>query len=297
MAGNPSRFRSFFLGCFGAFFLITAAAVLIGYFYYDSVRLEDPFGEKIAVVEVSGIIEDSRDIVDQIKKYREDKEIKAVLVRIESPGGAVAPSQEIYREIRKTVPEKTVVSTMGTLAASGGYYIACAAHKVVANPGTVTGSIGVIMMFPNMEDLLGKIGLKEVVIKSGKYKDIGSPSRTMTEEEIGLLQETIDDVYRQFVQAIADGRGMEFDEVQKIADGRIFSGRQAKDLGLVDELGGFEDALDLAVSLAGIKGKPKIVQEKIRDRWWRDLLLGRVLGLFQDRLNFPMGLQYLWIGG
>jgi len=153
------------------------------------------------------------------------------------------------------------------------------------------------MMFPNMEDLFDKIGLKEVVIKSGKFKDIGSPSRTMTDEEVDILQETIDDVYNQFIQAIVDSRGMKFDQVKQIADGRIFSGRQAKELGLVDELGGFEDAIDLAASLSGIEGKPKIVREKKRDEWWRDLLLNQVLGLFQDRLKVPMGLQYLWIGG
>ena len=200
--------------------------------------------EKIALVEISGQIFDSREIVRQLSKYRRDDDIKAILLRIDSPGGAVAPSQEIYDEVlRVRADNKKIYASMGSLAASGGYYIAVAADRIFANPGTLTGSIGVIMAFGNAEKLMEKIGLEPQVVKSGKYKDVGSPARKMTGEERVYLQRVVDDVHQQFIDAVAQGRNITPKEVRKLADGRIFTGRQALELKMVDEMGGLEDVI------------------------------------------------------
>ena len=211
-------------------------------------------GESVGVVEIDGTITHAQNIIREIRKFREDDKIKAIVVRIDSPGGAVGPSQEIYREIRKTIGTKKVVASMGAVAASGGYYIACAADGIVASPGTITGSIGVIMGFTNFRKLLDKIGMVPVVIKSGRYKDTGSPTRPMRDDERELLQSIIDSVREQFVNAIAVGRKMDRAQVEKLADGRVFTGEEAKARGLVDRLGNFEDALQWAGKLGGIKG-------------------------------------------
>ncbi|MBW2203918.1 MAG: signal peptide peptidase SppA, partial [Deltaproteobacteria bacterium] len=193
------------------------------------------FTEKIGVISVEGTISASQTVTSQLVKYRKDKGIKAII----SPGGSIAPSQEIYREIQKTIPVKKVVAAMGTVAASGGYYIAAAANKIVANPGTITGSIGVIMEFVRVEELLNKIGVDLEIIKSGEFKDIGSPDRKLTKREREILDVMIMDIQKQFVDAIVRGRSLSLEKVQAIADGRIFSGAQAKELGLVDFLGNF----------------------------------------------------------
>ncbi|MDA8141941.1 MAG: signal peptide peptidase SppA [Desulfobacteraceae bacterium] len=216
-------------------------------------------GDKVGVIEVVGTIADSKEIIDQIKEFREEESIKAIVVRVDSPGGAVGPSQEIYREIRKTIPEKKVIISMGSVAASGGYYISAAGNGIVANPGTITGSIGVIMGYTNFEDLLSKIGLSPVVIKSGEYKDIGSPVRKMTRQEKSLLEDLAKNIHRQFIEDIAQGRGIELTNVEAIADGRIFTGEDAKNLGLVDRLGNFEDAVQWAGELGGIEGEVETV--------------------------------------
>lgn len=212
-------------------------------------------GEKVGVVEINGAIIDSRAVIEQLKKFREHDVIKAIVIRINSPGGAVAPSQEIYKEVMRTREFKRVIASMGTVAASGGYYIAAGADGIVANPGTITGSIGAIMGYTNFEELLRKLGLLPVVIKSGPYKDVGSPARTMTKEEKGLLQEVVSKIHQQFIHAIAEGRKLEAAQVELIADGRIFSGEQAKELGLVDRMGNLEDALRWAGELGGIQGE------------------------------------------
>ena len=234
-------------------------------------------GERIGLIRVEGIILDSKNIVDELKRYSKNPSVKAILLRIDSPGGAVVPAQEIYEEIQKLKreTEKKVVASMGSIAASGGYYIASASDKIVANPGTLTGSIGVIMEMANVEGLLKKIGVQSVVIKSGKRKDVGSPFRTMSLEEQKLLQSVLDDVHSQFIEAVAKGRGMTEEEVRPLADGRIFTGRQAKGLGLVDELGTLQDAIELASRLVGIEGEPDILEEKkkfslvdfLRNQW------------------------------
>lgn len=213
------------------------------------------FGEKVGIVEIEGVIADSRDVLSDIKRFREDASIKAIVLRVDSPGGIVGPSQEIYREIQKTIPEKPVITSMGSIAASGGYYVAAASNGIMASPGTITGSIGVIIGYTNFQEIIKKIGLLPVVIKSGDFKDIGSPTRKMTDEERQLLQEFVDQTHRQFVQAVVDGRHLDFEQVAELADGRIYSGEQAKQLGLIDRLGNLEDAIEWAGREGGIEGE------------------------------------------
>jgi protease-4 len=220
------------------------------------------FGEKVGVIEIKGIIAEPRPILDQLKDFRKNEDVKAIVLRIDSPGGGVGPSQEIYSEVRKTSHAKKVVASMGAIAASGGYYVASAADHIMANPGSITGSIGVIMEFANFEELFKKIGVSGFVLKSGKYKDVGSPLRKMTAEEKRLLQGFIDNVHQQFVAAVAEGRSMPEEKIQSIADGRVLSGEQAQELGLLDSLGNLEDAIALAGKLGGIKGEPTVLYAK-----------------------------------
>lgn len=248
-----SAFRNI-LAAIGAFFVaIIVLSIIVGLFASGSIT-----GDKVAVVELQGVIADSVEINQKIKDLGDRKDVKAVVVRIDSPGGAVGPSQEIHREIKKLSEKKTVVASLGGMAASGGYYAAVATNKIVANPGTITGSIGVIVEFFNAQELLGKIGLKGYVVKSGKYKDVGSPLREMSPEEQELIQSVINDVNGQFIKAVAEGRGIAPEAVEKIADGRIFTGAQAKEQGLVDELGSLSDAIALSARLAGIEGEPAV---------------------------------------
>ncbi len=209
-------------------------------------------GAKVGVIEISGVITSASEIIEDLRDFEEDSAIKAIVLRIDSPGGSVAPSQEIHDAVKKTAAIKPVVVSMGSVAASGGYYIAVAAQQIVANPGTMTGSIGVIMEFANYEELLKKIGWQNIVVKSGRFKDIGSPNRPMSAADQQLLQAMIDDVQSQFVDAVAQGRNLSLEEVKEVADGRIMTGRQALAAGLVDKLGGLESAIDLAADLAGI---------------------------------------------
>ena len=284
--------------------LITLGAATIILFsivwWISSFAVKDGGGDlthrdKLALVRIEGVITESEDIVRQIKKYREDSSIKGIVLRIDSPGGAVGPSQEIYREVLKTTEGKKVVASMGGLAASGGYYIACAANKVFANPGTITGSIGVIMAFSNFEELMKKLGLKTTVIKSGKFKDVGSPVRELTEEERKILQNVSDDIHGQFIEAVAKGRNLKIESVKELADGRIFSGRQAKESGLIDELGTLEDAISYATKLAGIKDKAKIVQERKEKNLFLRLFKEDFSSLIPSPLNTKfLGAQYIW---
>jgi protease-4 len=222
--------------------------------------------DRIALIRVEGVILDSQTTVGELKRFSENPSVKAIVLRIDSPGGGVVPSQEIYDAVKRarTKNNKAVIASMGSVAASGGYYIAAATDRIVANPGTLTGSIGVIMETANVEGLLQKIGVEGVVIKSGKYKDVGSPLRKMSEEERGLLQAVMDDVHKQFIEAVAEGRAIELADAQALADGRIFTGRQAKEAKLVDELGDLEDAIQLAADVVGIEGEPKVVEPRRR---------------------------------
>lgn len=250
---------------------------------------------KLAIIRIEGVITESEDIIRQIKKYREEPAVKGIILRIDSPGGGVGPSQEIYGEVLKTIGEKKVVVSMGGLAASGGYYIACAAHRIFANPGTITGSIGVIMAFSNFEELMKRVGLKTTVIKSGRHKDIGSPVRELTEEEKEILQDVSDDIHGQFMEAVAKGRNLKMEEVKELSDGRIFSGRQAKESGLVDELGTLDDAVSYAAKLSGIKGKPKIIEERKEKNLLLRLFKGNLSSFLPSPLDVRfLGAQYLW---
>ena len=228
-----------------------------------SVPLAVGGGGAVALVKIEGLLVTSDSVVDELNDYADDRSVKAIVLRIDSPGGGVVASQEIYNAVRNAKKEgKLIVASMGSVAASGGYYVAAAADKIVANPGTLTGSIGVKMEFANVEKLLEKIGVKGMVVKAGEYKDVGSPFRDMTEQEKKLLQDVIDDVHGQFIDAVAEGRGLPAADVKAIADGRIFTGRQALAIKLVDQLGDLADSIQLAGTLAGIKGKPRIVEKK-----------------------------------
>ncbi len=246
-----------FLIFFAIIFIITA---ILSFLVTFSKKVAP--GEKVALVNVTGVILDSSGVVEELKEHTKDNSIKAIVLRVDSPGGAVAPSQEIYKEVLKVKEKKKVVVSMGSVAASGGYYISAPADKIVANAGTLTGSIGVIMEIPNVKGLMEKIGIEAQVIKSGKHKDMASVFKSMKPEEKEILQTVLDDVHDQFIQAVADGRGMDFEDTRKIADGRIFTGRMAKEAGLVDELGSLEDAIALAGTLSGIKGEPDVVRKK-----------------------------------
>jgi protease-4 len=273
-----SRARSLLLGTGLAVGLLLAFLVTV---WVLLAVLEDgalPGGARIAVVEIEGIILDGDQAVRELREHAENPAVKAVLVRINSPGGVVGPTQEIVsgmQRVRKA--GKPVVASFGAVAASGGYYIGTAADRIFANPGTLTGSIGVIMQMANVEGLLKKVGVEYVVIKAGAYKDVGNFSRAMTPEERRILQALLDDVYGQFVTAVAKGRGLDEGTVRAFADGRIYSGQQAHALKMVDELGGFEEAVEAAAKLAGIPGKPKIIYPRRRFSF-SDLLRGQ-LGL------------------
>ena len=273
-------------------FLLAILVVGLIVIFLTVIKSFIPLGEKVAVVEIKGLITESRSVIDRIIKFKKDKTVKAIVLRIETPGGAVGPSQEIYREVRKAGQVKKVVASMGAVAASGGYYVSSAAHKIFANPGTITGSIGVVAEFSNIEEILKKVGLKTVTIKSGDFKDIGSPLREMTSEEHQLIKGIIDGVHKQFIRAVAEGRNLPIEAVEKIADGRILTGEQAKELGLIDQLGNLQDAITLASQLAGIKGEPHIIYpEKKRPSVW-DFLLGALL---QKGTNIPFSHSYnLW---
>ena len=230
------------------------------------------FGDKIAIVEIKGVITQSSGIIEEIRQYDEDEGVKAIILRIDSPGGGVGPAQEIHREILKVKSKKKVVTSMGSVAASGGYYIACASDLIIANPGTITGSIGVLMEFTNIEELFKKIGIKGVVLKSGEHKDIGSPFREMTPEEKKIIQGVIDNVHQQFILAVAKGRKLDQAKVVEIADGRILTGEQAKQLGLVDQIGNLQDAIDIVAKMVGIEGKPNVLYPKKRFSLWEILV-------------------------
>jgi protease IV len=249
--------------------------------------------DAIAIVTVEGVIEDSRDTVRTLDRLAANSGVKGVVLRVDSPGGGVAPSQEIYDAVFRVREKKPVIASLGNLAASGGYYIASACESIVSNPGTLTGSIGVIMETGNVAELLKKLGLQGVVIKAGRYKDIGSPLRDMTEEERRLIEGLLENVHGQFIGAVAKGRKLPVEQVRPLADGRIYSGEQALGLHLVDELGGLRDAVQLAAQRAGISGEPHWIEIEKRQPpwWWR-----RVTGLMQGGGDGVWGLQFLYSG-
>ncbi|MFO7820159.1 MAG: signal peptide peptidase SppA [Halanaerobacter sp.] len=254
------------LGILGGFLIIKS---------FDATESGSKGKNNIAVIDIAGPImagsgggafggsevASSRNIMKQINQVKDDKNIKALLLRVNTPGGSSAASDSIYRELEKfkEKTEKPIVVSMGDVAASGGYYVAANADEILASPSTITGSIGVIMKFNNLQDLYDKIGVDSITIKSGDHKDIGSPNRKMTAEEEKMLQQMVDNVYQQFVTAVADGRNMSEEKVENLADGRIYNGAKAKELGLVDSLGTFHDAVDRTAQLANIKGEPHLI--------------------------------------
>jgi protease-4 len=252
----------------------------------------------VAIVRVEGPILDSYQTVEELKTFAENPLVKAIVVRIDSPGGGVAPSQEIYNAVKRVRKEKnmTVVASMGTVAASGGYYIAVATDRILANPGTLTGSIGVIMQLANFQELLEKVGVKNIVVKSGKFKDIGSPFRPMQDEDRKLLQSVMNDVHRQFIEVVAEGRSLDLAEVELLADGRVYTGQQAKSILLVDDIGDLHDAIKLAGELGGIEGEPRVM-ETSKPFSFRDLLESTFLGNVRAFTSAPfsMPLLYLWV--
>jgi protease IV len=254
--------------------------------------------DRVAIVRVEGPILDSKQTVEELKIFADDPLVKAIVVRIDSPGGGVAPSQEIYNAVRRVRKEKNkaVIASMGTVAASGGYYIAVGTDRILANPGTLTGSIGVIMQVANFEELLEKIGVRSIVVKSGKFKDVGSPFRPMQDEERKLLQSVMNDVHRQFIDAVAEGRSLDLTEVEQLADGRVFTGKQAKSILLVDDIGDLQDAIKLAGELGGIEGEPRVM-EMSKPFSFRDLLQSTFLGNVRSFTTAPfsMPLLYLWM--
>ncbi|GAB7026102.1 signal peptide peptidase SppA [Geotalea toluenoxydans] len=229
--------------------------------------------EGVGLIEVKGIILDSQETVKQLQALRKNEKVKAVVLRIDSPGGVVGPSQEIHDAVKKLNLKKKVVVSMGSLAASGGYYIAVPASKIFANPGTITGSIGVLMKFSNIEGLMDKVGMKAFTLKTGKFKDVGSPARTMTDQEKEMLQSVIDSTHGQFIKAVAEGRKLPVEEVRTLANGRIYSGEQALALKLVDQLGTLQDAVEEAGRLGGIKGEPEIIRPPKKKKVFLDLLV------------------------
>ena len=238
-------------------------------------------GKRIAVVEITGLIENPSDIIRQIKRYTKSDRIPAIIIRIESPGGGVVASQEIYEEVHRARSNgKIVVVSMGSVAASGGYYIACAADTIIANKGTVTGSIGVVAFFPDLEKMMEKLGIRVNVVKSGKFKDTGALYRDISPEDRDLIKEVVMDLYDQFLDDISYSRNMDKETVRSLADGRVFTGRQALHLGLVDILGNFEHAKTVTAAMAGLSPDTPTVTEKKKD-FWSNLLTGtfiRILG-------------------
>jgi len=249
----------------------------------------------VGLVEVKGLIIDPQETVKQLHEFGKDDKVKAIVLRIDSPGGVVGPSQEICSAVKKLKSRKPVIVSMGSAAASGGYYIAVPATLIYANPGTITGSIGVLMKFSNLEGLMGKIGMKAFTLKTGKFKDVGSPARTMSEEEKAMLQSVIDSTHAQFIRAVAEGRKLPLEQVRQLADGRIFSGEQAMELKLVDRLGTMQDAVEEAARLGGISGEPHLIKPPKKKRLLLDMLVeesaSRISGLVRKEHGFSLNYE------
>jgi protease-4 len=291
MADRPKHFILRGLGVLFAVVLVLFSAVF--FFAYttggDSRVLALFSGDGVGVLQIEGAIDDSRSVLAELRRLREMPWVKAIVVRVDSPGGAVAPTQEIFEEIQRAKKKKPFVASMGSTAASGGYYIASACDQVLANAGTLTGSIGVIMQLTNVEELMKKIGVKGLNVKSGANKDLGSPFQPLSPEGQKILQALVDDVHSQFVAAVAQSRGMDEAAVRKLADGRIYSGAQAKELGLVDQIGTLDDAIELAAKRAGIAVEPAVYYSRPeQEKWWERFFMG----VFGRRLP---GLERAWL--
>ena len=283
----------------GAFVLLTVVALALLLAYGGDSGGDFAFGNRIQVVDVEGELVDSRPIIEQLKRYEDSKSVPAILLNVDSPGGGVAASQEIYTEIKRLREKKhkIVVAYMSSVGASGAYYVSCPADKIIANSGTIVGSIGVIAEWVNYGDLLQWAKLKDVTFKTGEFKDTGSPTRALTDREKAYFQGLIDDMYVEFVDAVAAGRKLDVEAVRVLADGRVFTGRDAKEKKLIDEIGNFQDAVDLTASLAGITGKPNLLRATRQRVTLIDLLTGDVSRLNPfgaQTLKSQVRFQYLW---
>src|SRR5256712_6618186 len=283
----------------GAFVLLAVIVIAIALTVGSQESADFPFSDRIQVVDVEGELLESRPILEQLKRYEDSNSIKAILLNIDSPGGGVAVSQEIYAEIKRLreKKDKTIIAYLSSTGASGAYYVACAANKIVANPGTIVGSIGVIAEWVNYADLLEWAKVKDVVFKTGEFKDTGSPSRPLTDNERKYFQGLIDDMYVQFLEAVSAGRKLDLQEVRSIADGRVFTGRDAKERKLIDEIGNFQDAVDLTAKMAGISGKPRLIRLTRQRVTLLDVLttdLSRFVPFNGQTLKSQIRFQYVW---
>jgi protease-4 len=286
----------------GAFFLFVLAVFALVYITLksgeDSAGLGG-FGDKIAVVELEGVIFSPKVVVQQLKKYGDDGSIKAIILHINSPGGGVAASEEVYREVKRIRDEKKkhIVASIETVGASGAYYVASATNKIYADQGSIVGSIGVIAQWVNYGDLLRWAKLKDVTMKAGEFKDAGSPTRDLTPAEKEYLQGLIDNMHMQFIQAVADGRRMKVDDVKAIADGKVWTGAQAHSMKLIDQVADFEAAVQDTAKAVGIKGEPQLVRPEKERKTLADLLFGDVsewLPTKEKLLEQHVGFYYLW---
>jgi len=286
----------------GVFFLFVLAVFTLVYLALHAGGEEaslHSFGDKIGVVELEGVILDSSVIVPQLKKFGDDDSIKAIILKVNSPGGGVAASEEIYREVKRLRDEKhkRIVASISTVGASGAYYVSSATNKIYADNGSVVGSIGVIAEWVNYGDLMRWAKLKPEVLKVGALKDTGNPMRDMTPAERAYLQSLIDNMYGQFVQAVADGRHAKTDDIKAIADGRVWTGQEALSMHLIDQIGDFQTAVDETAKSVGIKGEPVLVHPDKDRKTLSDLLFGDIsqwLPTKEKLLDQQMGFYYLW---
>jgi protease-4 len=302
MAERRSRTLLWILIGGGAFFLFVLAVFSIVYLTLHAGGNEagfGGFGDRIGVVDLEGVILSPQPVVGELKRFADDSSIKAIILHVNSPGGGVAASEEIYREVKRVRDEKkkTVVVSIETVGASGAYYIASASNKIYADQGSIVGSIGVIAQWVNYGDLLKWAKLKDVVIKTGEFKDTGNPARDLTPAEQAYMQSLIDNMFGQFVHAVADGRGIKFDDVKAIANGKVWTGEQALSMKLIDNVGDFESAVKDTAKSVGISGEPTLVHPEKDRRTLLDFLLGDVSRFLPDRekmLEQHVGFYYLW---
>jgi len=283
----------------GAFVLLAAIVIAIALTVSPDEAADFSFSDRIQVVDIEGELLQSTAILEQLKRYEDSNSVKAILLNIDSPGGGVAVSQEIYAELRRLreKKDKTIVAYLSSTGASGAYYVACAANKIVANPGTIVGSIGVIAEWVSYAELLQWAKLKDIVFKTGEFKDTGSPTRPLTDNEKKYFQGLIDDMYVQFVEAVSSGRKLDLQEVRSMADGRVFTGRDAKERKLIDEIGNFQDAVDLTAKLSGISGKPRLLRLSRPRVTLLDVLttdLSRLVPFNGHGMQSQIKFQYLW---
>jgi protease IV len=286
----------------GAFFLFVLAVFTLVYITLrtgDRTSALGGFGDKIGVVDLEGVIITPSVVVPQLKKFADDDSIKAIILHVNSPGGGVAASEEIYREVKRIRDEKKkrIVASIETLGASGAYYVSCATDKIYADNGSIVGSIGVISEWFNYGDLLRWAKLKDITMKAGEFKDTGSPTREMTPAEKEYLQSLIDNMHTQFIQAVADGRKAKFDDIKAIADGKVWTGEQALSMKLIDQVGDFQTAVDDTAKAVGIKGEPVLVHSEKERKTVLDLLFGDVSEWLPTReklLDQHMNFYYLW---